>query len=54
MYLVRKTQSILCTLRLLFVLKQKSNKKIQGFIKIAKIYPNSLRRKSYAAAYTHH
>jgi hypothetical protein len=36
-----------------FVLKQKSNKKIQGCIKIAKIYPIALRRKSYAAAYTH-
>jgi hypothetical protein len=31
-------------------LKQKSNKKIQGCIKIAKIYPMALRRKSYAAA----
>jgi hypothetical protein len=53
MYLVRKTKSILCTLRLLFCLETKSNKKIQGCIKIAKIYPIALRRKGYAAAYTH-
>jgi hypothetical protein len=53
MHLVRKTHSILCTLCLLFCLETKKYKKIKGFIKIAKIYPISLRRKSYAAAYTH-